>query len=57
MRQLGLHDDARVARVGHVDAGEILRRAFMRHPQHAPAAGDLQADALADIAESGQRVV
>ena len=58
MRQFGLHDDARMARVGDVHAGEVLRRAFMRHPQHAPAArGDLKADALADIAEARQRVV
>ena len=29
----------------------------MRHPQHAAAVVDLQADALADIAEAGQVVV
>ena len=55
MRQLGLRHHARLARIGHVHGGEILRRAFMRHPQHAAAVVDLQADALADIAEAGQR--
>ena len=42
-------------RIGDIDTGEILRRAFVRHPQNAPSAGrELHAHALADIAEAGR---
>jgi hypothetical protein len=58
MRQLGLHHDFRLARVGHVDRGEILRCALMREPDDAPAVlRDLDRHALAHAAEAGELVM
>ena len=58
VRQLGLADHLRLRRIGDIDAGEILRRRFMREPQNAPAgAGELHAHPLADVAETRQLVV
>ncbi len=57
-RQVGLHDDLGRARIGDVDGGEILRRAFMRQPQDAPAIlGDLDRHALAHAAEAIELVM
>ena len=51
--QRGLHDDARLARIGYVDGGEVLGRAFVREPQDAPAVGsDLDRHAFAHAAEA-----
>ncbi len=58
VRQVGLHHHLRVARVGDVDAGEILRRAFMRQPHDAAAVlGDLTCHAFAHAAEAAQFVL
>jgi hypothetical protein len=57
VRQFGLHDQPRRARIGHVDAGEVLGRRLVRQPQDAPAvAGELQSHALADAAVALQLV-
>ena len=57
-RQVGLHDDLGRARVGDVDAGEVLRRALVREPEDAPAVlGDLDRHALAHAAEAVELVV
>ena len=58
VRQLGLDHDPRGARIGHVDAGEVLRRRFVREPQDAAAvARELHRHALADAAEALQLVM
>ena len=58
MRQVGLHHDPRLGRIGDVHAGEILGRALVREPQHAPAAArELQRHALAHAAEAVERVL
>jgi hypothetical protein len=56
--KLGLGDELRLARVGHVERREIFRRAFMGEPEDAAAvAGDLHADAFADAAEPADVVM
>jgi len=58
MRQLGLHHDAGIFRIGDVDRREILRRGLVREPQDpAPVARELHAHAFADAAEALQLVV
>jgi hypothetical protein len=58
LRQLGLHHHLRIARVGYVDSGEILRRAFVRKPDDAAAIlGDLDRHALAHPAKAFQLVM
>ena len=58
VRQLGLHDDCGIARLGHVHGGHVLRRGLMRQPQHAPAvAGELDAHAFANVPEAVELVV
>ena len=53
LRQVGLHDHLRLARVGDVDGGEVLRRALVREPQDAAAVRrDLDRHAFADAAEA-----
>jgi len=51
--QFGLAHNLGVFGIGNVDAGEILRRAFVGDPQN-PAAfvGDLQGHALTDATEA-----
>ena len=57
-RQFGLHHDLRIARIGDVDAGEILRRALMREPDDAAAIlRDLDRHALAHAAEAREFVM
>jgi hypothetical protein len=58
VRQVGLHDDLRRARIAHIDRGEVLGRALVREPQH-PAAvlGELHGHALAHPAEAVEAVV
>src|SRR5262249_32539951 len=47
-----------LARLGPVDAGEILRRAFMREPEDAAAVGrDLDRHAFAHAAETVEQVM
>ena len=51
-------DDLGRARIGDVDAGEVLRRALVREPQDAAAVlGDLDRHALAHAAEAVELVV
>ena len=58
LRQLGLHHDLRLARVGDIDRGEILRRALVREPDDAPSIlGDLDRHALAHAAEAFELVM
>ena len=58
LRQLGLHHDLGLARIAHIDGGEILRRALMRKPDDAPAVlGDLDRHALAHAAKAFQLVM
>ena len=58
LRQVGLHHHLRLARIGDVDRGEILRRALVRQPQDAAAVGrDLHRHALAHAAEALQLVL
>ncbi len=58
LRQVGLHHDLGLARIGHVDGGEILRRALVREPQDAAAVGrDLDRHAFAHAAEAVEHVV
>ena len=58
VRQVGLHDHLRRARVGDVDRGEVLRRALVRQPQDAAAVlRQLQAHALAHAAEAVEGVL
>ena len=58
VRQIGLADHLGLARIGHVDRGEILRRALMRQPDDAPSVGrDLHRHALAHAAEAAEHVV
>ena len=58
LRQVGLHHDLRIARIGDVDAGEILRRAFVRQPGDAAAVlGELHRDAFAHAAEAAEIVL
>ena len=58
VRQLGLRDDARRMRVGHIHAGEILRSRLMRKPQDAaPIARELHRHAFADSAKALQLVM
>ena len=58
VRQLGLRDDARRTRVGHIHAGEILRSRLMRKPQDAaPIARELHRHAFADSAKALQLVM
>jgi hypothetical protein len=53
LRQLGLHHHLRLARIGDIDRGEILRRALVREPDDAPPVlGDLDRHALAHAAEA-----
>jgi hypothetical protein len=48
----------RVARIGDVDAGEVLGRGLVRQPQDAAAvAGELHRHAFAQAAEAGQLVL
>ena len=52
------HHDLRLARIGDVDGGEILRRALMRQPDDAPAVRrDLDRHAFAHAAEAVERVL
>ena len=58
LRQVGLHHHFRLARIGDVDAGEILRRAFVRQPDDAaPVLGDLHRHAFAHAAEAAEIVL
>ena len=58
LRQIGLHDDFGLARIGHVDGGEILRRAFVRQPDDAAAVRrDLDRHAFAHAAEAIELVL
>ena len=58
MRQFGLHNHFGMARIGHVDAGKVFRRAFMRQPHDAAAVtGFLDRHAFADPAPAVQQVV
>ena len=58
LRQVGLHHHFRMARIGDVDRGEILRRALVREPQDAAAVRrDLDRHALAHAAEPLQLVL
>src|SRR5262245_46205566 len=58
LRQVGLHHHARLARIGHVDGGEVLRRALVREPQDAAAVGrDLDRHAFAHAAEAVEQVM
>ena len=44
LRQVGLHHHARLARIRHVDGGEVLWRALVREPQDAAAVGAIWID-------------
>ena len=58
VRQLSLNNDARLARIGDVHAGEILGRRLVREPQDAAAvAGELQRHAFAHAPETLQLVM
>ena len=58
MRQFGLDHDFGLARVGHVESGEVLRCGLVRKPEDATlVARDLHTHAFADAAESLQFVV
>ena len=58
VRERGLADDARRARIADIDAGEILWRPFMRDPEDpASILRDLQAHALPDATEAAHGVV
>ena len=58
LRQVGLHHHLGLARVGYVDCGEILRRAFVREPDDAPAVRrDLHRHAFAHAAEAVELVL
>jgi len=58
VRQIGLAHHFRLARIGDVDGGEILRRALMREPDDAPPVRrDLHRHALAHAAEAAEQVV
>ena len=58
LRQVGLADHLGLARIGDVDGGEVLWRAFVRQPDDAPAVGrDLHRHALAHAAEAVEHVV
>ncbi len=58
LRQRGLHDHARVARVAHVEAREVLRRALVRGPEDTPPVGrDLDRQPLAHAAETVELVM
>ena len=58
LRQVGLHHHLGLARIGHVDGGEILRRAFVREPEDAAAVGrDLDRHAFAHAAEAVEQVM
>src|SRR6516165_11344103 len=47
-----------LARIGHVDGGEILRRAFMREPEDTAAVGrDLDRHAFAHAAETVEQMM
>ena len=48
LRQVGLHDDLGLARIGDIDGGEVLRGAFVRKPQDTTAIGrDLEITVVA----------
>jgi hypothetical protein len=56
--QIRLEDDGRLARIGDVDRGDVLRRRLVRQPEHAPAvARELDDHALADVAEPAEVVL
>ena len=56
--QVGAGDDLRLPRVADIDRGEVLRRAFMGHPQDAPSVlGQLHRHAFAHAAKPVERVV
>src|SRR5712692_7648899 len=58
LRQVGLHHHLGLARIGHVNRGEILRRALVREPEDAAAVGgDLDRHAFAHAAEAVEQVV
>jgi hypothetical protein len=58
VRQIGLADHFRLARIGHIDGSEILRRAFVRQPDDAPPVGrDLHRHSLAHAAEASEHIV
>jgi hypothetical protein len=58
VREVGLNDDFRLLRVGHVDAGEVLRRAFMAEPHDAAAVlGLVHPHAFADAAKAVELVL
>src|SRR4029077_17337759 len=58
LRQIGLRDDLRLARVGDIDRGEILRRALVRQPDDTPPVlGELDRHTFAHAAEALQLVV
>ena len=55
LRQVGLHHHLRLARIGDVDAGEVLGRALVREPEDAAAVRrDLDRHAFAHAAETLQ---
>ena len=58
MRQLGLHDDLRIARIADVHAAEIFRCRLMGEPQNAPSVRrQLHVYALAHATEAAEFVV
>ncbi len=58
LRQVGLHHDLGLARIGDVDGSKILRRALVRQPEDAAAVRrDLNRHALAHAAEPVEQVV
>jgi hypothetical protein len=58
VRQIGLAHHLRLARIGHVDRGEVLRCALVRQPDDAPAVRrDLHRHALAHAAKAAEHVV
>ncbi len=58
LRQIGLHDHFGLARIRHVDGGEILRRALMRQPDDTAAVRrDLDRHAFAHAAEAVELVL
>src|SRR5262249_1267324 len=58
VRQLGLQNDGRLARVRDVDGGDVLRRRFVGQPEDAtPIARQLDDHALAAVAEAAEVVL
>ena len=58
LRQVGLHHHLGLARIGHIDGGEILRRALVREPDDAsPIGRDLHRHAFTHAAEAAELVL